>query len=252
MKLRDLSAALSPMLGGGLADDLVRDFLKIRQDHATGTLERASPGKFVETTVQCLQHLARGSHDLKPDVDRFLREVEGDARIPEGLRVCVARIARAMYTLRNKRNVAHKAAAVDPNEMDLAFAHHASSWIMSEFLRNATSVSMDEAAALIALVQAPVGTLVEDIDGTLIVLADVSIRDELLLLLHSRYPERVSKGDVDKSLSRRNAGSVRKALSDLHHLKLAHGDAKNGYHLTQTGYAAAVAAIAELLRAQNG
>ncbi len=251
MKLRDLSAALSPMLGGQLADDLVRDFLKIRQDHATGTLERASPGKFVETTVQCLQHLARGSHDLKPDVDRFLRDVESDARIPEGLRVCVARIARAMYTLRNKRNVAHKAATVDPNAMDLAFAHHASSWIMSEFLRNATSVSMDEAAALIALVQAPVGTLVEEIDGTTIVLADVSIKDELLVLLHSRYPDRVGTTDVEKSLSRRNAGSVRNALRDLHHQKLAHGNAKDGYHLTQSGYAAAVTTIGTLLRPRN-
>lgn len=54
MKLQDLVGALTPFVGAKLAADLVSDFLKIRRDYATGTLERASPGKFVETVVQCL------------------------------------------------------------------------------------------------------------------------------------------------------------------------------------------------------
>lgn len=243
MKLQELVGALSPLVGATLAADLVRDFLKIRQDYATGTLERASPGKFVETVVQCLQQISAGKHDAKPAVDAYLQQAEADVRLPDGLRFCAARIARAVYTLRNKRNVAHKAATIDPNLIDLAFAHNASSWIMSEFVRNAGSLSMDQAGRLIALVQAPVGALVEEIDGTRIVLADVPIKAELLILLHGRYPDRTTKAELMGSLTRRNSGSVDNVLRALIQAKRAHGDTKEGYVLTQNGYREAVKAI---------
>ena len=96
---------------------------------------------------------------------------------------------------RETLRIAH---VVDPNRMDLAFAHHASSWIVSEFLRSAVTLSMDEAGKLIALVQAPVGSVIEEIDGTRLVLADVSIKSELLILLHGRYPDRVTRSTAQK------------------------------------------------------
>jgi hypothetical protein len=105
---------------------------------------------------------------------------------------------------------------------------------MSEFLRSAGSLSMDEAGKLIALVQAPVGSLVEDIDGTRIVLADVPIRTELLILLHGRYPERVHKAELLDSLSRRSSGAVANELRAMVQAKQLHGKPKEGYTLTQT------------------
>jgi hypothetical protein len=127
--------------------------------------------------------------------------------LPDGLRICAARFARAIYTLRNKRNILHKG-EVEPNTIDLACIHQAATWIVSEFIRNATGVTMEEAGALIALVQAPVGTLIEDIDGVRLVHADVSVRTELLLLLHSHYPDPVSMDAVLASLSRHSKTSV--------------------------------------------
>src|SRR6266568_2633647 len=116
-----LARSLSGLLGPKLAGELAADFVKVRQDCATRTLERASPGKFVETFVQGLQQIAAGSYDAKPDVDAYLRRAENETALPEGLRVCAARVARSIYTLRNKRNIAHKN-AVDPNTFDLALA----------------------------------------------------------------------------------------------------------------------------------
>jgi hypothetical protein len=242
-----LISALSGIVGPELAVDLVSDFLKIRSDAATRTLERASSGKFVETVVQCLQFVAGGSFDAKPDVDGYLnKKVENETRLPEDLRICAARIARSMYTLRNKRNVAHKG-TVDPNTIDLSYSHASSSWIISEFLRQATGLSAQEAGDLVALVQAPVGTLVEEIGGTRVVLADVSARVELLLLMHSHYPEPLTLPDALKSMSRRSPSSVRTRLGELHKAKLAQGDTKIGYRLTQSGYAAAVTETRKLL-----
>lgn len=240
-----LATALAGLLGPTLAADLAADLVKIRRDCATRTLERAAPGKFVETFVQCLQHIDTGTYDAKPSVDDYLGKKVENTSMPEGLRICAARVARSMYTFRNKRNIAHKN-DVDTNTHDLAFTHQAAAWITAELLRHATGVPMQEAGALIELVQAPVGTLVEEIGGTRLVHADVPVKAELLILLHSHYPDAVAVESVLRSLSRRSAATVRNRLRDLHGEKLAHGDAKSGYRLTHAGHAAAVAEIGAL------
>lgn len=240
-----LAAALTGLLDSKLATDLAADLVKIRRDCATRTLERAAPGKFVETVVQCLQYIDTGTYDAKPNVDDYLARKVESTSLPEGLRICAARVARSMYTFRNKRNVAHKN-DIDTNTHDLLFAHQGAAWITAELLRIATGVSMQEAGALIELVQAPVGTLIEEIDGTKLVHADVSVRDEILILLHSHYPDAISVESVLTSLSRRSSGTVRNRLRDIYAEKLAHGDAKAGYRLTVSGHAAAVAKIQAL------
>lgn len=245
MHEKRLVTAITGLITERLATSLVSDFLKIRRDYATRTLERASTGKFVETFVQALQHIATGAYDAAPKVDDYLDKKAENTSLPEGLRICAARIARAMYTLRNKRNVAHKN-EVDSNTHDLAFAHQSAAWILAELLRNASGITMEEAGALIALIQAPVGTLVEEIGGTRLVHADVSVREELLILLHSHYPDPVSVNSVLKSLERRGNGTVRNRLRELVAEKLAHGNAKAGYLLTAPGYRAAAALIQKL------
>lgn len=55
---------------------------------------------------------------------------------------------------------------------------------------HATSLTMEQAGAVIELLQAPVGALVEEIEGTRTVHASVSVRAELLILMHSHYPDR--------------------------------------------------------------
>lgn len=242
-----LRAALSGILGGDLSKELGQDFVKLRQDTATATLERASPGKFVETFVQCLQFMASGEFENKPNVDHYLaKTVENEVALPEGLRICAARLARTIYTLRNKRNIAHKN-PIDPNTFDLALAHEGAAWIMAELLRNASGIPMQEAGALIEQLQVPVGTLVEEIDGTRLVHAATSVRGEILILLHSHYPSRVAVADILRTMRSRSSGSVRNRLRELTRDKFLHGDGKSGYRLTQVGHAAAVAEISTVM-----
>jgi hypothetical protein len=114
---------------------------------------------------------------------------------------------------------------------------------MAELLRNATGVSMQEAGALIELVQAPAGTLVEEIEGVRLVHADVSVRGEILILLHSHYPEKVPLSDILATMSGRTSSSVKNRLGELRGAKQVYGDAAGGYRLTQEGHKAAVAEI---------
>ena len=240
-----LAAALTGLVGQALATDLSVNLVKIRHDCATRTLERTAPGKFVETFVQCLQFINSGTYDAKPKVESYLRNEVESTGLPDGLRICAARVARSMYAVRSKRNIAHKN-DVDTNTHDLLYMHQGASWIAAELLRHATGVSMQEAGILIDLVQAPVGTLVEEIDGTRLVHADVSVRTEVLILLHSYYPDVIPVESVFKGLNRRSVGTVRNRLRDLHAQKLLHGNNKTGYRLTRTGHAAAVSEIEAL------
>lgn len=241
-----LVSALSGLVGPVLAETLTDHFIKIRLDVATQTLERASPGKFVETFVQCLQQISRGSFDKNPKVDSYLNtQVENDVGLPDGLRFTAGRIARSMYTMRNKRNIAHNG-EVDPNRYDLAYLNHASAWIMAELVRNATGIQMAEAGSLIEMLQSPAGSLVEEIDGVRLVHADVSTRIELLILLHSHYPDYVSVDDIKAALATRSQSSIRGRISDLKSAKLVFGENAKGFRLTSAGHAEAVKQISIL------
>lgn len=238
-----LIAALSKILDPTLADALVGHFMQLRQDAAAKTLERAVAGKFVEVFVQCLQWISGKKYDAKPNVDDYLsKRAESDTAIPEGLRIAGARVARSIYTFRNKRNIAH-IGEVDPNSIDLAYTAHASAWIVSELLRIATGIKMEEAGRLIELVHAPVGQLVEEIDGVRLVHGKLTLEDELLVLLHSYYPDYVAMSDIQATTKLRNAGSVANKLRELVGKKHVVGDTKKGYKLTTPGFDAAAAVI---------
>jgi hypothetical protein len=215
----------------------------MRRDVATGTLGRSAPGKLVETVVQSLQHLESGTFEAHPAVDLYLRSAETKAAaLDEDLRVATARVVRSMYTLRNKRNMAHKG-TLDPNVGGLRYLLAGAQWVMSEFLRRASNVSMQEATRLIDMVQAPIGAAIKDFGTHKLVLREITIRDELLMLLHATHPQRVHIADILKSTGRCSPASVRKVLRQMWDDKLVDGDTKVGYRLTLNGVDAAIGVI---------
>jgi RIO-like serine/threonine protein kinase len=73
----------------------------------------------------------------------------------------------------------------------------------------------------------------------------VTLEGELLILLHSHYPDYVAMQDIQATTKLRNSGSVGNKLRDLVGEKLVVGDTKKGYKLTRPGFDAAVRAIQE-------
>ena len=241
-----LVAALGGTVPPDLADELVDSYLAIRHDAATKTYGRAAPGKFVEMLVQVLQYLAPGCYEASPRVDAFLKDqVEQYKSLGDGLRICAAGVARAMYSLRSKRNIAHKG-NIDPNSWDLALLHAEAWWVMAELLRNAQAIPMEEAGVLIELVHARVGQLVEEIGGRRIVHGCTPIRDEILVLLHSHYPDQIDLPLILRSLDLRHPGSVKARLRELYAARLIDGSARDGYRLTARGFDRAAGLVVAL------
>lgn len=227
-----------------LAEDLVDELLALRFDTATHTFERSIAGKFVETVVQILQFLETGDFEQCPDVERTLKRVEaGGSCLDVGLRVCVVRVTRAMQSLRNKRNIVHKA-PLDTNVYDLRFLLAAAQWTVAELIRVTGEVSMEEAGRLVDEINAPVEDAVEDIGGRRLVVGAMPARDEALALLHSHYPQAILLPEIMASMKRRSPGTVRNVFRKLWKDKLVEGDNGSGYVLTRAGHAAARNVIA--------
>ncbi len=243
MDRTQLIAAISNGIPGTLATDLVDEYLQMRQDLATGTLGRSSVGKFVETLVQVLEHLDTGAFRAKPDVDTYLRTLESKGKnLPDGLRIVATRVGRSMYTMRNKRNIAHKG-DVDPNRVDLQYLVGGAQWVLAELIRVVSGLPMREAGALVEQVTAPVGGLVQDFGERRLVLANLSIPDEILVVLHSYHPTEVTLTGLRQALDRRSAKRVQEASRKLWAAKEIEGSAEAGYRLTYKGFGRAVRVV---------
>lgn len=242
MEMTRLAKSIETLVGRSLAIEITSEFVHIQRDYATNTLGRGSPGKFVEAFVQCLQYLSDGKYQLNPEVDLYLTQKVDKSSLSDGLRICASRVARSMYTIRNKRSIAHKN-ELNPSRLDLAYLHQSATWIMAELVRNATGLPMDDAGAFVENNHAPVGTLIEEIDGIMLVHAKVSVRVELLILLHSHYPNKVKVTTILESLRGRNVSSVKKRLKELNSTRMIYGDFEAGFQLTVAGNAAAITEI---------
>ena len=186
MTASQLTDELRKYLPSELAADLVNQFMSIRIDVTTETLERAAPGKFVETVVQVLQYLASGTYSKSfksGEVEDFLKNTEArPVNLPEDLRIVLTRVARGMYSLRSKRGIAHKS-AIDPNIYDLRYLYFAAQWVLCEITRHILSADMDTAVKLVEFIQVPPSSLVEDFGDKRLVLREGRAEEELIILL---------------------------------------------------------------------
>ena len=184
MKSDELIKELKKSLYPQLAKDFVSEFVEIRNECKTNTLGKTSVGKFVET------------FDKKPSVDRYLRSIDSqNTNLNDDLKIVCSRIARAIYTLRNKRNIAHKG-CVNPNIYDLKFIYASAQWILSEIVRQLITSDMELSGKMIEFIQIPVDSVVEEFESGKLIYGDLSVRDEILVLIHSYYPDFVNKKDI--------------------------------------------------------
>ena len=235
MNSEELISELSKYIEPSLASDVVYHFLDIRKDCKTGTLGGSAAGKFVESVVQILQFLENKIYDRTPNVDSFLKSLESRPTcLNDDLKLCCARIARSMYTLRNKRNIAHKN-SVDPNVYDLKYLYECSQWILSEIVRQVMTSNMTLAGKIVELIHIPISSCIEQLGDRKLVHRKLSVNQELLVLLYSYYPDLIPREKIGLDLDRRSKSAVSNSLKGLWKQKLIHRESAT-YKLTQEGF----------------
>ncbi len=236
----ELVEQLQKIIPINLASDIVRIFLQIRSDLSTETLERSAPGKFVETVVQILQFLESKQYEEAPKVDEYLRHLESrNSVLADDLRITLTRVARTTYTLRNKRNIAHKG-GINPNIYDLRFLYVCTQWMFTEIVRNLLLTDMNTAADIIEYINVPINPLVEDFGDKRVVLMTSTAEEELLILLLHYFPEPILLSQIQKDMDRRAKSTILNVVSTTYSKRFVEGDKQKGYKLTSLGYSQAV------------
>jgi hypothetical protein len=249
--LDQIKGLLTNCIAPQLLDDLLKEFVLIKQDVVTGTLGRGSPGKFVETMVQIMQYLEKGQYDKQPAVDNYLKDIENrGTTLPDSLKLLVSRIARSIYSLRNKRGIGHKG-EVDPNIMDLKYIFSGCQWILAELVRVYHVSHPDDAEKLIEVIGITPSVIIEDFGNFKTVLnRQIKPTDELLILLYSYYPSYVSVDQILKDMKRRAKKTVSGAIGALYKKAWIEGSKSDGYKLTSLGHRKAMKLIPKVAALQ--
>lgn len=175
-------------------------------------------GRFCEAVTRILQHLGNPPYtaltaELK--VETALNQIENLVHLGDGLRLHVTRSIRLIYGVRNKRDNGHLKDGIDPNLQDATLVLSVMDWILAELVRVAHNVSADAAQRMIDSIVAKEVPLVQEVEGKPVLLADLSRRDHILVLLYWASPEVVTLGQLRSWVPERMRRYVTQLVGDL-------------------------------------
>lgn len=231
--VRDLSSAIDPGVAAALVAAYEKLVLSFRRGDVEDCLRVA--GLFVEHTLRAVEFLRTGAapSEIK-SVAGTVKVIEGDASLPDSLRVLIPQVAKAaVYEVRSKRGAVH-VKEIDPRHIDASLTVHAAGWVLAEFLR--LYHSGDEAAvahAMAALTRGHV-PFIEIFGDEFVVTTKVPCDVELLLLLSRAAGEgldRTALGRASKYASQRVTEAVQRLSEERH----AHRTRDGKYHITGPG-----------------
>lgn len=149
------------------------------------------------------------------------------------LYLAIPRVARAIYTLRSKKKVAHFK-LIDPNEIDASYVVAACDWILASLLFLFHTSNVSEIGTIIKnLIKKQIPLVEEFEDGDIVVLEKVSFREEMLLILH-KLNERVDRKRLTEILKPKTPQLFSTTINDVKNEKFAHENS-NGIKLTSKG-----------------
>lgn len=154
------------------------------------------------------------------------------------LTLAIPRVAESIYTIRSKKDVAH-VKTIDPSFIDSSYCVSACDWMLSELALLFYKADPKEANELISsMLKKKVPTVEEFEDGSIMILRkDLTVAQQVMLILYYNYPKRVSFADVTKTIKSDSRYIIRQ-LWKLQGEKLIHGAMRApgpGLKLTRLG-----------------
>jgi hypothetical protein len=172
------------------------------------------------------------------DLYQQLVKASKNTPVDEILLLAVPNVAKSIYTIRNKKHVAHLK-LIDPNYVDAYYCSVAADWILSQLLSVAGEQQEEKKVTTIiqSILEREVPLIEEFEDGSVAILGSINLADAILLLLYKKYPERLTSSELANVL--RLKKQTRKIAKILYYLDrekgLVHRDKKGGVILTKKG-----------------
>jgi hypothetical protein len=190
-------------------------------------------GKFVEAVMKAIHFIRTGKVTKQISVSLEIEEASKQSDLPEPLRLLIPRATRVLYDHRSKRGGAH--GSFDPNVMDCTLVVAISDWVLSELVRMYCVANPDLAMKFAIGTSSKSIPIIESIAGDYIVLKKgASARQEIGLILYSRYPERTTRDQLRKWIPNHSPANISLSLGNMRKAKLVHLN-PDGAMLTKAG-----------------
>lgn len=213
-------AALTPPLPLELSENIVKEYLEIKQNFAFRRFRPSelNGGRFAECILRLLQHVDNPpftpfgvSLGNKPDV--IVNRALQNTSLHDSMRFYIPRLAKILLDIRNRRDVAHVGGDVSPNLADAQFISHTADWVLTEVLRIYYSCTIDTAKKISESINEFRVPIIADIDGHLRVQnTGLDYKQKTLAILYHKSPTRVSESALVKWTRYSNPTEYRKNI----------------------------------------
>ena len=191
-------------------------------------------GKFAETVMKGIHFLRTGQLVSSISVEREINEVANRTDLDDSIRLLIPRSVRVLYDHRSRRGGAHSH-PLDLNPMDCTLAASLADWVLAELVRLYYTTDPEQAASIVRALIAKSIPIVERIGEDYVVLSPgASAREEIGLILHSRYPERTTTAQLKRWMPHQSPGNISTSLLNMEKAKQIHRSS-DGAVLTSLG-----------------
>jgi hypothetical protein len=230
-------ASLKRVFEPAVADDIIASYEKLLGEHRKGDSEAAlnSGGKFVEHVLRAIEFVRTGK--TPPEIKSVagtIKNIEGETKLPESLRLLVPRIASSMmFDIRSKRGAAH-VKEINPRLIDVTLAANAASWVLAELVR--LYHVADEKAVAEAMVVLMKGhlPLVERFEDEITVTTPLPPDTEVLLMVAASEPDGIDRKGLGLCV-KHSAVAVTRALQKLEKARHIHKMKSGAIRITGPG-----------------
>jgi hypothetical protein len=227
----DYELLLQAEFGKEESDQLLELFAKLVSRYKLSDWEPSvfNAGKFCEALVAGLYNYDSGSTNggkrSYGDNISYLKNKEGARlhKLSKSNRRWLVDVVNITKGFRDDRGVAHISTIYNTNHLDSHYVLNNIKWLLAETLRIvAAQNNPDSIESFIeSLIQIDV-PYVDVIAGDWVINKEVSLTDEILILLLKSTPEGLQKQKLFKSLNHRHISSVRKIIPQILKKRLIH------------------------------
>ena len=234
--LDSINKQLSAHLDATIVDKILEHYHVLKTAYCLQDWEKClvRAGKFAEAIMKGICFLRTGQITDSISIETEINEVAKRTDLHDSIRLLIPRAVRVIYDNRSKRGGAH-ISPFDPNPMDCMLVTNLADWVLAELVRLYYTTDPKQAAAIVDALIAKSIPLVERIGEDYIVLSPgASARQEIGLILYSRYPERTTPTELIKWMPYQSPENIRTSLRNMERAKEVHRN-KDGVVLTQLG-----------------
>jgi hypothetical protein len=223
-----------------LIDELLAAYQEAKRNFYFGGLRLSAVegGRFCEAVFRMIEKVTTGTFTplgTQLNSEKII-SAAAQSNASDAIRFHIPRALRVVYDIRNKRDVAHLADGIDPNEQDATFVAATLDWILAELVRLYHGVSAEQAQRIISDLVARRAPAVQDFNGFLKILRqDLQASDRIPLLLYERGARGATFEELSNWIHPKMRSNLRRTLNRLEHDRAEVHSVGDTFQITRSG-----------------